>query len=145
MTEFTFEVHKVSRKKKEKILAELRQLLPEEIKKLTEELMKKRKITDSVESRKNEEWFERLIPAMKYDQLCGYCEKFVTERRMEGRLGRVFEDHSVVICTAKNCPFKSVLKLNIHSPMVQDCLKCDEKDDCDFYLTEIKPIVEQEK
>ena len=37
MTEFTFEVHKVSRKKKEKILAELRQLLSEEIKKLMTE------------------------------------------------------------------------------------------------------------
>ena len=136
---------KVSKKKKEKILAELIQLTTEELKQLTENLMEKRKLMDSVELRKNEEWFERLIPAMKYDQLCAYCEKFVTERNIEGRLGRVFEDHSLVICTVENCPFKSVLRLNIHSSMVQECLKCDEKDNCEFYLMDVKPIVDKEK
>jgi len=139
MSEHLREARKVSRIEREKIVAYSLKGW-EALKKLDEKLP----TLSSIESNKDKEWFERVVPYLKDTELCAYCDKFVRSGNWS-RLGRVLEGHAVVTCTAEKCPFKGVLKLNIHSPTVQGCMKCDDKDDCEFYLTDIKPIVDREK
>lgn len=145
MAEYLGKARKVSRKEREKIVSKDR-VVDAKTKALYDKLEKAvgKKVESSVESNKGKDWFERVVPDLKMNELCAYCDRFVSGG-YGGQLLRAIKDHTVVICTEKKCPFKGVLKLSIHSPSVQNCMQCDKKDKCDFYLEEIKPIVDKEK